>query len=340
MKKEKKKFRYNFKCLRVSLTSILAVMLALALTGCSLIGGGTGDSSSSTIVETMSSQASSSKGSSQSESSSGGQSVVEDNETSQMEVVTENIMPTETTAYAELSAELSEYYTDRDVNGTYDESEATVITLSGSSASASGTNASAVSASNGVVTITEKGTYILTGSLDGQVIVSADDAAKVQLVLQNATISCEDSAAIWIQSADKVFLTLADGTTNTVKTGDSFDLANGEDEPDAGVFSKEDLTINGSGTLIVDTGYQDGVVSKDDLKICGGTIVITAEDDGIRGKDSVRILDGDITITTNSGNGIKATNEEESDRGYIRIAVGTSRSSAARTACTHTTISR
>ena len=239
------------------------------------------------------------------------------------EVTTENVEPSESTGQAELSTDISEYYTDRDMAGTWDEKEATTITLFGANITVAGQNAAKVETNDaGLVTITGEGVYILTGSYEGQIVVAADKSEKVQLVLNGVAITNENSAGIWVKTADKVFLTLAEGTANTVTTGDSFTFEVGEDEPDAAVFSKEDLTINGSGTLEVTTGYQDGIVSKDDLKICGGTIIVEAEDDAIRGKDSVRILAGDIRVTTNTGHGIKSTNEEEADRGYIRIDGG------------------
>ena len=234
----------------------------------------------------------------------------------------ENVEPTETTASAALTRDTAEYYSDRDISGTYDQAEATVITLSGSSATVSGGNSSAVNVADQTVTIGAEGVYVLSGDYTGQIIVEAEDTAKVQLVLNGVKLENQTSACIFVKTADKVFLNLAENSVNTVNTGDNFVLADGEDEPDAAIFSKEDLTINGTGPLQVSTGYQDGIVSKDDLKICGGTIVVEAEDDGIRGRDSVRILDGNITITTASGHGLKSNNDEETDRGYIRVDGG------------------
>ena len=234
----------------------------------------------------------------------------------------ENVEPTETTASAALTKDTAEYYSDWDISGTYDQAEATVITLSGSSATVSGGNSSAVNVADQTVTISAGGVYVLSGDYTGQIIVEAEDTAKVQLVLNGVKLENQTSACIFVKTADKVFLTLADNSVNTVTTGDAFVLADGEDEPDAAIFSKEDLTINGTGTLQVSTGYQDGIVSKDDLKICGGTIVVEAEDDGIRGRDSVRILYGNITISTASGHGLKSNNDEETDRGYIRVDGG------------------
>lgn len=217
--------------------------------------------------------------------------------------------------------EVSERYTERDVSGEYDESSVAKITMSGSSAEVSGAEAGAMSITNGVITISSEGTYIFSGDFKGQIIVEADDAEKVQLVLDGVNIYTEDSASIWVKSADKVFITLANGSVNTIETGDSFTL-NADEEPDGAIFSKDDLVINGSGSLSVTTGYADGIVSKDDLKICGGNITVTSADDAVRGKDSVRIYDGTLTLKAEAGHGIKATNEEDEGAGYIVIDGG------------------
>lgn len=215
---------------------------------------------------------------------------------------------------------VSDAYTERDQAGTYDESSAVIIDLQGKEASAS--DESACSITESLIRITKEGTYILSGSFTGQIVVEAAETDKVQLVLSDAELTNDASAAIYVVSADKVFLTLADGTENKVTTGSSFVFAEGEDEPDAAVFSKEDLVINGSGSLVVSAGYQDGIVSKDDLKICGGSIEVHAVDDGIRGKDSVRVLDGTITVSTSEGHAIKSNNDTDEGLGYIRIDGG------------------
>ena len=195
------------------------------------------------------------------------------------------------------------HYTKRDLAGTYD--GGTEIALTGSQ------------------TITEEGVYIFSGTLDdGQIIVEADDAAKVQIVLNGVNLTCKDGPAIYVKSADKVFLTLADGTENTIKDGSSYSSTyTKEDEPWGAIFSKDDVTINGSGTLTVEGNYLHGISVKDSLKITGGTIEVTAKEDGMRGRDEISIHDGTITVTA-AEDGLKSNNDEEEGRGNVTIDGG------------------
>ena len=133
-------------------------------------------------------------------------------------------------------------------------------------------------------------------------------------VLDGVSVTCSDSAPIYVKQADKVFLTLADGTTNTVTDGATYTLADGEDEPNAAIFSKSDLTINGAGALTVTANYKNGIASKDDLVITGGTITVTAVNDGLRGRDSVAICDDAFVINAAQGDGIQYT-----EKGWVSI---------------------
>ncbi|NQX46425.1 carbohydrate-binding domain-containing protein [Paenibacillus tritici] len=199
--------------------------------------------------------------------------------------------------------------------------DSTAITLAGTSAAVDGSGATANGAS---VTITEAGTYVLSGTLsNGQIIVDEQAKGTVRLVLNGARLTDSDSAPIYIKEAGKVVLTLQEGTENSVTDGAAYVFADGtEDEPSAAVFSKADLTINGNGKLTVTGNYNDGITGKDDLKIMSGTIEVQAADDGIVGKDLVAIQDGSITIRA-EGDGIKSTNDEAADKGFIAIAAGT-----------------
>lgn len=185
-----------------------------------------------------------------------------------------------------------ELFTDRDLSGTYDESEAVAIHLADGASTCEGNG---VEIQEDTITITKEGVYVLSGTLtDGQVIVDAGED-KVQLVLQNAKIACEESAAVYVKSADKVFLTLADNSDNTLESSGEF-VAIDENDIDATVFSKDDLTLNGTGSLRVTCESGHGIVSKDDLKLTGGTYEISCVQDALSGNDSVRIADGEITI--------------------------------------------
>ena len=161
-------------------------------------------------------------------------------------------------------------FTDRDRDPSYDEASATKIVLDGSGASVTGEGATA---DGSTVTISADGTYVVSGTLaDGQVVVNLPgDDDKAQIVLDGVTIHNEDGPAIQIDQADKVFLTLADGSTNVLSDGASYALAEGEDEPYAALYSKDDLTINGSGVLEVTGNYRHAIASKDDTVITGGT---------------------------------------------------------------------
>ena len=247
------------------------------------------------------------------------------NDSSVTTVSTETSTEEETaSAEEEESTSSDEMFTDRDMDASYDESAATKISLSGSSASVDGSGA-AVDGST--VTITEEGVYVLSGEFTGQVIVEADDAAKVQIVLDDAKITNANSAAIYVKQADKVFLTLADGSTNTLTTTGTY-TADGETNIDAVVFSKDDLCVQGSGSLTITAEEGNGITSKDDLKVTGGTINIDVAGHALEGKDSVRIADGTFELTSGK-DGIHASNEEDETKGYVYIAGGTFKINAA-----------
>lgn len=208
-------------------------------------------------------------------------------------------------------------FTDRDKEVGYDEDTATAITLSDD---ASSCDSSSVTISNNTITITDEGTYLLTGSLsDGQVIVDADDK-KVQLVLDSVNINCDTSAALYVKAADKVFVTLASDSENSLSNTSDF-VAIDDNNIDAVIFSKDDLTLNGSGTLTVTAKYGHGIVSKDDLVITSGTYQITAAKHALSGKDSVRIADGVLTLDAGT-DGIHSENTDNDAKGFIYIANG------------------
>ena len=178
------------------------------------------------------------------------------------------------------------------------------ITLSGGSASS---DSDAVQISGSTVTITDEGTYILSGTLnDGMIVVSAEDTDKIQLVLDNVEITSSDSAAIYVLEADKVFITTASGSENSLANGGEY-VAIDDNNIDAVIFSKSDLTLNGAGTLTINAAAGHGVVSKDDLVLTSGAYTITAASQGLSGKDSVRIANGTYTITSGK-DGIHAEN--------------------------------
>lgn len=215
---------------------------------------------------------------------------------------TGNVVSSETETNAEETSAQSEagtfssadMFTERDLAGTYEESGAVYVTLfdDGIAGETDG-----VVIDGQMVTITAEGTYIFSGTLsEGQIVVDADNA-KVQIVFDNVDITCASSAAVYVKSAEKVFVTLAEGSQNTLRNTDEY-VAIDDNNIDAVIFAKSDLTLNGTGSLTIVSAEGHGIVSKDDLKITGGTYDITAAGHALSGKDSVRIADGTYTLAT------------------------------------------
>jgi len=234
---------------------------------------------------------------------------------------------TGTTKTVSVSEQISAKYADLvsldadDTNASWSATDSTAIKLNGSTASITGSGAKAA---NGSVTISEAGTYVLSGKLtDGQIVVNVADKGIVHLVLNGTAINDNDSAAIYIQKAGKAIITLEKGTENAVSDGKTYVYADDTtDEPDAAIFSKADLTFNGTGKLTVTGRYNEGIASKDDLKIVSGIINVKAADDGIKGKDMVAVQAGTITVEA-EGDGIKSTNDTDATKGFVAIAGGT-----------------
>ena len=230
------------------------------------------------------------------------------------------------TAETDIAAETADFsqseedmFTNRDYESSYNESESIQIQLNGTSASAS---ADSVKISGTTITITEEATYVISGTLDdGMIIVEADDTAKLQIVLNGVTINSENTAALYVLSADKVFVTLADGTENILSNGGAFESID-ENNIDGAVYSRQDLTFNGSGMLTVTSPAGHGIVCKDDLVFTGGTYIISSASHGLDANDSVRIAEASITIDAGK-DGIHAENTDDSSLGFVYILSGT-----------------
>lgn len=238
---------------------------------------------------------------------------------------TGNVVSSETETNAEETSAQSEagtfssadMFTERDLAGTYEESGAVYVTLSDDGITG---ETDGVVIKGQMVTITAEGTYIFSGTLsEGQIVVDADNA-KVQIVFDNVDITCASSAAVYVKSAEKVFVTLAEGSQNTLRNTDEY-VAIDDNNIDAVIFAKSDLTLNGTGSLTIISAEGHGIVSKDDLKIIGGTYDITAAGHALSGKDSVRIADGTFILTAEK-DGIHAENADDEEKGYIYIADG------------------
>lgn len=205
-------------------------------------------------------------------------------------------------------------FTSQDLLPALDSADAVSIELDGNTAHCSD---SSVSILTNTVTITKDGIYRISGTLnDGQLVVDAENSSTVQLILNGANISSSFSAPIEIRKAEQVILTLAVGTQNTLVNSGSFP---DDENTDAVIFSKSDLTLNGSGKLTIQAANGHGIVSKKSLKICDSSITIDAEVNGMSGKDYAAICNADLTIRANS-DGIRAKDKDETSRGYLCIS--------------------
>ena len=201
------------------------------------------------------------------------------------------------TAAVTLAAADSSPFTERDLTQTADLSEATAITVS----------------DGATVTISKAGVYVLTGSAENAtVVVDAEDDDKVQLILNGLSIVNADQPCILVENADKVFLTSAEGTENTLSVSGSFTA-----DEDAAVYSRDDLVLNGLGTVTV-LSAGDGIRTNDDLKLTGGTWVVNAKGTALKAHDSISAADGVYTLTA-GGDGLHAEDSDDDTTGSILI---------------------
>ena len=221
--------------------------------------------------------------------------------------------------------DIDDMFTDRDLSGSYDETNVSWIKLG----------------KEKVVKITQEGTYIVSGTLkDGQILVDAPEDAKVQIVLDGAKITNDDSAAILVKSANKVFVTTAEGSENTLTVSGKFDSSTADTATDdatettsdsaasdtdlsgvdAVIYSKADLTVNGEGNLTIKSAYGHGIVSKDDLALASLNLTIKAKKKAVDANDSVRIASGTYKLTAGT-DGIHAEDEDKGT-GFVYIADG------------------
>ena len=241
------------------------------------------------------------------------------------------VSTTETTAPISAAVETTQpetaenaVFSDRDLDASYSEADAIPIVLSGSGIACSSGN---VSISDSTITIQKEGTYLISGKLeDGSVIVDADKTDKIQLVLNGVSIHNETFAPIFVRQADKVFVTLAPGTQNSLSGGGSF-TPDGDTNVDAVIFSKDDLTLNGTGSLTITSPAGHGIVSKDSLRLTGGSYAMDVSDHGLSGKDEVSIANGIFDIVAGK-DGIHAENSEDADAGFVYLENGTYRITA------------
>ena len=292
---------------------LLAALLALSLTGCGAVaslirssGASASQAQSSSAAEEPAPAASSETAGEASETASVVELPVE-TETAESAAQTSEVTATANVT-ADGAIDATDLFSNRDLRQTADLSEAQTITLSDGSD----------------VTITSEGVYVLTGSAkNATVTVEADKEAKVQLVLDGVHITNEDFPCIYVKSADKVFVTTAESSENTLAVTGTFQ-ADGDTNTDAVIFSKDDLVLNGLGTLTI-TSTDNGISGKDDVKITGGTLVINCVGNGVEAHDSIRVSGGEITITSSQKDGLHAKDSDDDTVGYIYICGGTLR---------------
>lgn len=195
------------------------------------------------------------------------------------------------------------------------------ITLNGTSITVSGTGATV---SGSKVSITKAGNYSISGTLsNGQIVVDTEDKTIVRLILNGVDIASANSSPIYIKNAEKTLIVLAENTQNKLTDGKTYvydDVA--EEEPNATVFSKDDLSFFGTGSLTINANFADGIVSKDGLVIKSGNFIVNSADDAIRGKDYLIIRDGSFTINSKA-DGLKSSNDSDAALGYVIIDKGT-----------------
>lgn len=294
------------KCLAIGLTAAMCMAMPA---GCST-SQSTSSTSDTEVTSDVSTETDADK-----ESPNG--SADAENTSVKTEMTVEEMQAAIDEAMSDAAIDITDMFTKRDLAGNYDESEAVKITLSGKTAAC---NSSNVQIEDGVVTIKAAGVYVLSGTLtDGTIVVDAGDDDKVQLVLDGVSIMAADYAAIYAKNADKVFVTLAEGAGNSLTVSGDY-VQTDDNNVDAVIFAKCDLTLNGTGSLTVKDTTGHGIVSKDDLVVTGGTYTIDSQDHCLNGKDSVRIADGTFNLSCDE-DGIHAGNDDQQD-GYVYIEGG------------------
>lgn len=283
--------------MRAILAGLLAGTLSLAATGCAQQGGTVGDGTSQP----------GDAGASGSDS------------TSAPALKTESEIPTDGSPLSLIDA--ANFWSKRDLDPSYAEYEATTVVFDGDGENASGADASSVTASGDTLTISGEGIYILSGKSDSMgIVVDAPADAKVQLVLAGLSLSCDGGACLHVKSADKVFLTVKDGTENSLaSTGELADA----DGADGTVFSKADLTVNGAGSLSVTSEAGNGVVGKDEVTLVSSVTAIDApKGHAIDANDNIAIHGGTWDLSSGK-DGLHSENDDDQTKGWVYADGGT-----------------
>ena len=282
--------------------TIVAALLATSLVGCGAATKGAPAESAETAEAAVSQETiDETEASLEEATQDGGREEVSEDATTSRAFVTTSL----DSMVSDGAIDTTDLFTERDLQQEADLSDAVYLTVE----------------SGQDLVITEEGVYVLSGTAEGATVtVNVDSAEKVQLVLDGLSITNVDFPAINVISADKVFVTTTEGSQNVLSVTGTF-AADGDTNTDAVIFSKDDLVLNGLGTLTI-SSTDNGITSKDDLKVTGGTLAITSQGDALEANDSIRIAGGTLGITT-SKDGLHAENDEDDTLGYVYICGGT-----------------
>lgn len=238
-------------------------------------------------------------------------------ESSDSPKITENPQNESTQEPDGIYVKASDRFTKFDTRISYDGAES--ITLKDGASNATGDG---VLIEGDIITINRGGSYVLSGKLsDGQIIVEVDKTEKVQLVFNGVDITSKKSSPVYIKSADKVAITLAQGTENILSDADNYEGQNEKGEPNACVFSKDDLTINGYGKLTVKGNSNNGISTKNDFKLVSGEVIISAKNNALKGKGSILVNSGSLNVESDD-DGLKSDEDEDPAKGFILIEGG------------------
>lgn len=214
-----------------------------------------------------------------------------------------------TVVHREEDEETSAMFTANDLNADWDTDGACKITLSDNSADISGNGAYF---SNGTLYIAYAGKYVISGSLNGSINIDANGDDKIWILFDGVNISSSDSAPLYVNQADKVFITLKADSRNSLV----FKSTEADGSVDGAIYSRDDLTVNGSGELTVVSDNLHGIVCNDTVVFAGGSIDITAKNDGVHAHDAIKICNTSITVAAGD-DGLHAGNDDGNSVFYL-----------------------
>lgn len=227
----------------------------------------------------------------------------------------ESVESTDNTSDLNDSADYDSLFSERDLSGDFDEPDAEIL-FDGDKITVEGDK---VEVDKTTIKINQGGVYRFSGKLEnGKIVVDSGKNDKVQLVFDGVDLTCSDSSPLCILSADKTFLTLAENSVNTLTDGENYSSSDDENSPDSVIFSKDDLTVNGTGSLVVNGNFNEGLTCKNDLVIVKSDITVNSVGNGIKGVDSIAVKDAKLNITSNS-DGLKSDNTDDLSKGFVYL---------------------